>query len=90
MTVLLILGLAAACILVGLVHRQLARLGPAWPGAVVPVLWVATAISLVATGNIRSAVDVGGLLLVSVVIARIWHEGRQHRAARSAPAAARV
>lgn len=86
----LIIGLVAGCVLIGLLQWRLAQLAPAWPGAVVPVLWVGTAISLVVAGEIHSLVDVGGLLLVTVVIARLWHDGRQKRATRSAPAAAKV
>jgi len=85
MTTLLTIGLVAGCILVGLVHRQAARLAPAWPGAVVPALWAAAAVYLLVSGSINSLVDVAGVVLVTVVLARIWHEGRQHRAARSAP-----
>ena len=90
MTALVAIAIVVGCILVGLIHGRLARLAPVWPGAVVPLLWVASAITLVAAGLIRSAVDVGGLLLVSVVLARIWHEGRQKRAARSARPVAEV
>jgi hypothetical protein len=85
MTLLITIGLAAGCILVGLIHRQLARLAPAWPGAVVPALWAGAAVYLAVSGSLDSLVDVGGIVLVTVVLARIWHEGRQHRLARSAP-----
>ncbi len=85
MTILITIGLAAGCILIGLLHRQLARLAPAWPGAVVPVLWAGAAIYLAVSGSLRSLVDVGGVVLVTVVLARIWHEGRQHRSTRSTP-----
>lgn len=90
MTVLVILGLVAGCVLVGLAQWRLAQLAPVWPGAVIPVLWLAAAIALVVVGAISSFVDVAGLLLVGVVIARLWHDGRQKRSARSAPAAAGV
>jgi len=86
MDTLITIGLVAGCILVGLVHRQLARLAPAWPGAVVPALWAAAAIYLLASGSIDSLLDGAGLVLVTVVLARIWHEGRQHRSTRSTPA----
>jgi hypothetical protein len=88
--VLIVVGIAAACIVVGLIHWMLARLAPVWPGAIIPTLWVMTAIYLVATGGIDSIVDVGGLILVSVVLARIWHEGRQKRAKLTAPDQAEV
>lgn len=88
MTFLIIAGIATGAILVGLVHGRLARLEPVWPGAIIPALWGGTAIMLVAAGSIHSIVDMGGVLLVSVVILRIWHDGRQKRTARSAPTAA--
>lgn len=90
MDLLITLAIAAGCLTVGVVHWRLARLAPRWPGAVVPALWVGTAVVLVARGTIDSLVDVGGLLLVTVVLARIWHEGRQKRAAKPVPSTAGV
>lgn len=90
MDTLITIGLVAGCILVGLVHRHLARLAHGWPGAVVPALWVGAVIYLAASGSLASLLDVGGVVLVSVVLARIWHEGRQHRTARSAPVPAKA
>jgi hypothetical protein len=87
-TTLIAVGVGVACLLVGLVHWFLARLAPVWPGALVPALWAGAAVFGVVTGRIQSLVDVGGVLLVGVVLARIWHEGRQKRATRSAPTAA--
>lgn len=90
MTVLITIGIAAGCIIIGLVHRQLAGLAPVWPGLILPVLWLGTATYLLASGRLHSLVDVGGIVLAGVVIARLWHEGRQKRAARPAPTAAEV
>ena len=83
-------AIALACIAVGLIHRQLSRSAARWPGAVVPALWVAAALYLVAAGAINSLLDVGGLVLVTVVLARTWDDGRRQRAALRTPASARA
>jgi len=81
-------AIALACIILGLIHWQLSRSATRWPGAIIPALWVAAAGYLVATGTIDSLLDVAGLVVVTVALARIWDDGRRKRAALSSPTSA--
>ena len=81
-------AVALACIILGLIHWQLSRSGPRWAGVIVPALWVAAAIYLVVTGTINTLLDIGGLVLVTVVLARIWDDGRRKRTRVTRPTSA--
>lgn len=71
--------LALVCIAVGLVHRQLSRTRSAWPGAVVPALFLVGAGVLFSQGHIDRVFDYLVIGIALVALLRLWDEGRQAR-----------
>ena len=70
---------AVVVLAVGLAHRQLSRTRAAWPGAVVPALFLVGAVFLFSQGHIDSVFDYLVVAIGLVALLRLWDEGRQVR-----------
>lgn len=89
MRIIIIGTVIAGCLAVGLVQWGLAQLRPAWPGAVLPVVWLAIASWWTASGRVELITGILGAIGGVVILWRGWSLGRaRRRAARpSSPVA---
>lgn len=77
---LAVVGLGAA-------HWYLSRLRSGWPGAVVPVLWIAALVWFFTRGGTPTALNYVAVVGGSAALAQLWNQGR--RAAGPAAAGTR-
>lgn len=76
-------AVALALLCVGLFHRQLSRSRASWAGGVVPALWLTALVVVAALGHIDSGIDMAVAVLGSVILLRMWSEGREFARTRA-------
>ncbi len=79
---MLLLLVAVGCLALGALHWYLARRGPAWPGAVVPVCWAVGVGVLVVPGAAPTTSTYLAIASGSFVLLQMWGEGRVARTSR--------